>query len=102
MLISAASRRMGRLALLKESLEMRRAALAATFVALFAAPAFALTVSDVDTDGDSLISFAEMAVLYPEMTEAEFAAVDANADSMVDEAELSAALEAELIAAPAQ
>ncbi|WP_254696965.1 hypothetical protein [Octadecabacter sp. SW4] len=70
--------------------------------ALIAAPAFALTVSDVDTDGDSLISFTEMAVMYPELTEEAFGAVDTSGDTLVDEAELAAALESGMIEEPAE
>jgi hypothetical protein len=81
---------------------MRRLAVGTLMAALIAAPAFALTVSDVDTDGDSLISFTEMAVLYPDLTEEAFAAVDTSGDSLVDEAELTAALEAGLIEEPAE
>ena len=51
---------------------MRRAAIGAIVVAMFAAPAFAITVADVDTDGDSLVSFEEMAVVYPDLTEDAF------------------------------
>ena len=81
---------------------MRRAALGAIAVAMFAAPAFALTVSDVDTDGDSLVSFAEMAVKYPDLTEEVFGAIDTSDDSFVDEAELAAALDAGTIEEPAE
>lgn len=79
---------------------MRRAAVGAMVVALFAAPAFSLTVSDVDTDGDSLVSFTEMSVLYPDLTEESFAEIDTSGDSFVDESELIAALEAGTIAEP--
>ena len=81
---------------------MRRAAIGALMVSLFAAPAFALTVADVDTDGDSLVSFDEMAVKYPDLTEETFAAVDTGGDGFVDETELAAALEAGTIEAPAE
>lgn len=50
---------------------MRRLAIAIA-AALFAFPAVALTVSGVDMDGDNLISFAEMMVLYPDLTEEAF------------------------------
>jgi hypothetical protein len=79
---------------------MRRAAVGAMVVALFAAPAFSLTVSDVDTDGDSLVSFTEMSVLYPDLTEEVFAEIDTSGDSFVDESELTAALEAGTVAEP--
>lgn len=81
---------------------MRRVAVGAMVAALFAAPALALTVSDVDTDGDNLISFAEMAELYPDLTEDTFAEVDTGGDTFVDDEELSAALEAGLIEEPAE
>lgn len=81
---------------------MRRAALGAIAVAMFAAPAFALTVSDLDTDGDSLISYTEMTVKYPDLTEDAFGEIDTSDDGFVDEAELAAALAAGTITAPAQ
>lgn len=81
---------------------MRRVAVGTMIAALIAAPAFALTVSDVDTDGDSLISFTEMAVMYPDLTEEAFGEVDTSDDSMVDEPELAAALESGMIEAPAE
>jgi hypothetical protein len=81
---------------------MRRASVFALAIALFAAPALAVTVSDIDTDGDSLVSFAEMATLYPDLTEDVFGTVDTSDDNLVDEAELAAALEAGVIAEPAQ
>ncbi|KNX40027.1 EF hand [Roseovarius tolerans] len=79
---------------------MRRAAVGAMVVALFAAPAFSLTVSEVDTDGDSLVSFTEMSVLYPDLTEEVFAEIDTSGDSFVDESELTAALEVGTVAEP--
>lgn len=81
---------------------MRRLAVGATVAALLAAPAFALSVSEVDTDGDNLISFAEMAQRYPDLTTETFAEVDTGDDEFVDETELAAALEAGLIAEPAE
>ncbi len=81
---------------------MRRVAIGATVVAMFAAPAFAITISEVDTDGDSLASFTEMAEIYPELTEAQFGEVDTSDDNFVDETELAAALQAGTIAEPAE
>lgn len=81
---------------------MRVATIGAIVVAMFAAPAFALTVSDVDTDGDSLVSFAEMAVKYPDLSEEAFGEIDTSDDSYVDESELAAALEAGVIEEPAE
>lgn len=81
---------------------MRRAAIGAIVVAMFAAPAFAIMVADVDTDGDSPISFAEMQVKYSDLTEEAFAEIDTSGDSFVDETELAAAIEAGKIAEPAE
>lgn len=81
---------------------MRRAAIGAILVAMFAAPAFAITVADVDSDGDSLVSFAEMTVKYPDLTEVAFGEIDTSDDSLVDETELAAALEAGMIEEPAE
>lgn len=81
---------------------MRRAAVCAIVAALFAAPAFALSVSDVDTDGDRLISLTEMTVKYPDLTEETFGEIDTSDDGFVDEAELATALEADIIEDPAE
>lgn len=81
---------------------MRRAAIGAILVAMFAAPAFAITVADVDTDGDNLVSFAEMTVKYPDLTEVAFGEIDTSDDNLVDGTELAAALEAGMIEEPAE
>jgi hypothetical protein len=80
---------------------MRRVAAGALVAVLFAAPALA-ALSDIDTDGDMLASFDELVAVYPDLTEETFADLDTNADGFVDEAELTAAIEADLLAAPAQ
>ncbi|MEM9434105.1 MAG: hypothetical protein AAGA12_09295 [Pseudomonadota bacterium] len=56
-------------------------------------------VADLDADGDGVVSFAEMLVMFPTMTEDGFTAVDLNGDGFVDEAELAAAEEGGLIPA---
>jgi hypothetical protein len=61
--------------------------------ALFAAPAIA-AISDVDTDGDNLATYAEMIVAYPDLTEDVFFEFDTSGDSFLNETEMSAALEA--------
>lgn len=76
---------------------MRRAAVGAMLVALFAAPAFAITLSDIDTDGDSLVSYDELTVNYPDLGEEVFTQIDTSGDGFADEAELTAAVEAGLI-----
>ncbi|TMV05728.1 hypothetical protein FGK63_16795 [Ruegeria sediminis] len=77
---------------------MRRVAVGAMVAALFAAPAFA-SVSDIDTDGEILASFAEMVVIYSDLTEETFAEIDTSGDSFLDEAELAAAVEAGVLTA---
>lgn len=81
---------------------MRRTAVGAMMVALFAAPAFALAVSDLDSDGDNLISFTEMTVKYPDLSEDIFGEIDTSGDFFVDEAEFAAALESGVIEEPAE
>lgn len=53
----------------------------------------------VDTDGDGLISFAELLTFMPALTEQEFQALDANADGVLSTEELGAAEAAGLIPA---
>lgn len=72
---------------------MRRVAAVTLVAALFAAPALA-ALSDIDTDGDSLASFDEMAVVYTDLTETVFGEIDTDEDGFVNEAELTAAVEA--------
>jgi hypothetical protein len=80
---------------------MRRVAVGAIVAALIAAPAFALSVSDVDTDGDGLVSYAEMTVNYPDLTEEDFGEIDTSGDGFVDESEIASALEGGIIEEPA-
>lgn len=61
---------------------------------LVAAPALAQDMSTLDADGDGMVSMEEMTAVYPDMTEDSFTQADANADGMLDEAELQAAVEA--------
>lgn len=75
---------------------MRRVAAVTVVAALFAAPALA-ALSDIDTDGDSLASFDEMAVIYTDLTETVFGEIDTDEDGFVNEAELTAAVEAGLL-----
>jgi len=68
------------------------AALATTLgTAAFAA------LADMDTDGDGVVSFTEMLVAFPTLTEEGFGAMDTNGDGVVDAEEMTAAEEAGLI-----
>jgi hypothetical protein len=53
--------------------------------------------NDLDADGDGLISYSELLVLMPDLTDAEFAALDGNADGGLDAAEMEAAQQAGLV-----
>ena len=72
---------------------MSRVAVGALVAALFAAPAMA-AISDMDTDGDSLVTYDEMLVAYPDLAEDVFFEIDTSGDGFIDEAELTAALDA--------
>lgn len=66
-------------------------------VLALAAPTWAASVSELDANGDGVVTIDEMQAAYPEITAEEFAAVDTNADGAVDDEELSAAEEAGLL-----
>jgi len=51
----------------------------------------------LDTDGDGMVSYTELVVAMPDMTEEEFNALDADADGMLSMEELTAAEEAGLL-----
>ncbi|MFN7222608.1 MAG: EF-hand domain-containing protein [Paracoccaceae bacterium] len=82
------------------------------YLALLLAPALGLGLTaamaqtalpDIsDTDASGAWSLTELQAVWPELTEGEFAAVDANADGSVDIAELTAAIEAGTLTVPAQ
>lgn len=50
--------------------------------------------SEIDTDGDGLLSYNELLAAYPAITEENFIALDTNADGAVDGDEMKAAIEA--------
>jgi hypothetical protein len=72
---------------------MRRAAACALVAALFSAPAFA-DMAAVDTDGDGLASFEELAAVYSGLSEDAFGDLDTNDDGLLDTAEMTAGVEA--------
>jgi hypothetical protein len=51
----------------------------------------------IDTDGDGLVSYTELLMAMPEMTEEEFQAMDADADGLLSADELTTAEDAGLI-----
>ncbi|MDD9717214.1 hypothetical protein PVW48_10690 [Dinoroseobacter sp. PD6] len=80
---------------------MSRVAVCAMVAALCAAPAIA-SVSEIDTDGDNLASYEEMTPIYPDLTEDLFGEIDTSGDGFVDDAELTAALDAEKLTPAAE
>jgi hypothetical protein len=70
--------------------------LLAAFV-LAAAPALAQEA--MDANGDGLVTFDEMLVAYPAMTEESFGAIDLNGDGTADAEELAVARESGLLPA---
>ncbi|MBF9060706.1 hypothetical protein HKCCSP123_16110 [Rhodobacterales bacterium HKCCSP123] len=53
--------------------------------------------ASIDTDGDGMVSYTELLMALPEITEAEFRALDADADGLLSPEELTVAEEAGLI-----
>lgn len=53
--------------------------------------------SEIDTDGDGVLSYNELLAAHPALTEEGFIAIDTNADGAVDGDELKMAVEAGLI-----
>ncbi|MEZ5779407.1 MAG: EF-hand domain-containing protein [Paracoccaceae bacterium] len=51
-------------------------------------------LTDMDADGNGSLSLAELQAVYPSLTDEGFVAIDTNADGAVDEAELTAAMDA--------
>lgn len=74
---------------------MTRKIIAAATILASAAAAFAMT--EVDTNGDNMLSMDELQAAYPDMTEDQFGDADVDADGMISEAELAAARSVGLI-----
>ena len=67
-------------------------------VTVIALSATALSAqSEMDTDGDGLLSYNELLAAYPEMTEENFTAIDTNSDGAVDADEMTVATDAGLL-----
>ena len=74
-------------------------------IALQTATVFALTVSatatyaqsEIDTDGDGLLSYNELLAAYPAMTEENLTAIDTNSDGAIDADEMKVANDAGML-----
>ena len=74
---------------------MTRKIIAAATILVTAAAAFAMT--EIDSDGDNMLSMDELKAAYPDMTEDQFGDADTDADGMINEEELANARTAGLI-----
>lgn len=70
--------------------------LAAIAVSALCLPAYAMgqSATEVDANGDGLLSVSEVQAVYPDITAETFSAMDLNADGALDDAEIVAAQEA--------
>ena len=57
-------------------------------------------VIEIDTNGDGLLSAAEMQAVYPGITAETFARIDTNNDGALDDAEMVDAQKQDLLPAP--
>lgn len=64
-------------------------------IAMLAGPALAAT--EIDSNGDGLVTLDEAQAVYPEITAESFSAMDRNADGALDDAEIVAAQEAGML-----
>lgn len=71
----------------------------AAVVALGLSTSILLAQEAMDADGDGLLTYAEMLVAIPELTEETFVAMDVNEDGAIDAEELAAGREAGLVPA---
>lgn len=72
--------------------------IAALLSAALAVPSFALAnTMEIDTNGDGLLSVAELQTVYPEITGEQFSVMDLNADGGLDAAEVQGAGEAGML-----
>jgi hypothetical protein len=62
---------------------------ASAVVLALAAPAWAITVADLGTNGDGLVTIDEVQAAYPDTTDDSFAGLDTNGDGSLDDVELS-------------
>lgn len=71
-----------------------------TLAAVLTASSAMAQMPDVDTDEDGMASYDEVIAVYPDVTEDQFAEMDTNGDGSLDEAEMTAAIEAGTLVMP--
>ena len=71
----------------------------AAIAGLLMSPVFAMSAgaSEVDANGDGLLTIDEVQAVYAEITSEDFSAMDANADGALDADEVAAAQDAGLM-----
>ncbi|MGR3322472.1 MAG: hypothetical protein ACU0DK_11120 [Pseudooceanicola sp.] len=78
---------------------MKKFLVAFSVLALSGAAATAMTIEEVDSDGDGGLSLSEVQAAQPEITEEMFTEADTDADGMLNAEEVAAAQEAGLLPA---
>ncbi|WP_424986565.1 hypothetical protein [Microbulbifer sp. S227A] len=73
---------------------MKLKALAALAIGL---PAMAFAATEIDANGDGVLTLDEVQAVYPEISVESFSAMDLNADGTLDDAESVAAQDAGLM-----
>ena len=71
---------------------MKPILLSAIVAAGLASPSWAAT--EIDADGDGMLSLEEVQAVYPDVTEEQFTEMDVNGDGALDDDEVTAAQEA--------
>lgn len=79
----------------------RTLTLSTAMLAVLCTSTFAMgeNAAEADTNGDGLLSVAEVQAVYPDVTAEQFAAMDLNADGGLDDAEVQSATEAGMMPA---
>ncbi len=70
-----------------------------TALTVLALPTGLLAATDIETNGDGLLTIDEVQAVYPEITAEAFTAMDVNADGALDDDEVVAAQEAGMMPA---
>lgn len=76
-----------------------RPALIALGILAASSAAYAMTMEEMDANGDGGLSLSEIQSVYPEVTGDSFDAADSDADGMISAEELAAAQEAGVLPA---